>query len=89
MINRICLLLEALSIVICLHHLYGEKFKLDIKTVGFLAVDMILMTFIEFCKLPAIVSLLIYPIIAVYCGMKFGFTLKKIIVNEVLCVAIV
>lgn len=89
MIGRVCLLLEALSIVICLHHLYGEKFKLDIKTVGFLAVDMIMMTAIDYYGLPSTLSIIIYLIIALYCGLEFGFEWKKIIINEMLCVIIV
>ena len=32
-ITNVCLLLEALSIVICLHHLYGEKFRLDLSLI--------------------------------------------------------
>lgn len=89
MIGRVCLLLEALSIVICLHHLYGEKFKLDIKTVGFLAVDMIMMTAIDYYGLPSAFSVAIYLILAVYCAIRFEMNLKRIIVNEMMCVVIV
>lgn len=89
MIGRVCLLLEALSIVICLHHLYGEKFKLDIKTVGFLAIDMIMMTAIDYYGLPSAFSVAIYLILAVYCAIRFEMNLKRIIVNEMMCVVIV
>lgn len=89
MIGRVCLLLEALSIVICLHHLYGEKFKLDIKTVGFLAIDMIMMTAIDYYGLPSTLSIIIYLIIALYCGLEFGFEWKKIIINNILYMVIV
>lgn len=88
-ITNVCLLLEALSIVICLHHLYGEKFRLDIATVSLLAIDMILMQAIDYLGLPGMVSILIYPVIAIYCGIEFGFKLKPIIINIVLCVIIV
>lgn len=84
MIERICLVLEALSIVICLHHLYGKKFKLDIATVILLAVDMIMMQAIDYYGLPSTLSLLIYPIIVVYCVVEFGFDIKKLIVYNVL-----
>lgn len=89
MITNICLLLEAFSIVICLHHLYGEKFRLDIVTVSFLAIDMIMMQAIDYYNLPRELSLLIYPIIAVYCGIKFGFKVKALIINNVLYLVIV
>lgn len=89
MVVRVCLLLEALSVVICLHHLYGEKFRLDIKTVGFLGIDMIIMTAINEFGWPRMSTMIIYPIIFVYCGLKFGFKIKKLIVNNVLSVIIV
>lgn len=89
MIGRVCLLLEALSIVICLHHLYGEKFKLDIKTVGFLAVDMIIMEFINHYELSKSYTMIIYPIIILYCGVRFGFKIRALIVNNILYMAIV
>lgn len=44
---------------------------------------------IDYLGLPSIVSVLIYPIIAIYCGVEFGFKVKTIIINLVLCVVIV
>lgn len=89
MITNICLLLEALSVVICLHHLYGEKFKLDITTTSFLAVDMIIMTIINYYGLSKEYTLLIYPIIVIYCGIKFGFKIGALVINTLLYLAIV
>lgn len=88
-IKNVCLLLEALSIVICLHYLYGEKFRLDISTISLFAIDMIMMQTIDFFGIPSVVSILIYPIIAVYCGMKFGFKVKEIIVNIILSIILI
>ncbi len=87
-ITNVCLLMEALSIVVCLHYLYGKKFKLDIYTVSFLSIDMILMTVINYYGLPKNISMIIYPILALYCGKRFGFRLKKLVVNMVLCIVI-
>jgi len=89
MIDRICLLLEAMSVVVCLHHLYGEKFRLDIKTVGFLAVDMIIMEFINHYDLPKSYTLVIYPVIAGYCCLRFGYKIKKLFINNLLCIALI
>ena len=89
MVTNICLLLEALSIVFCLHCLYGEKFKLDIETTSFLAINMIIMTAMNYYESPKIYSMIIYPIIALYCGVKFGFKLGEVIINVILCVIIV
>ncbi len=84
-IQNVCLLLEALSVVICLHRLYGEKFKLDIVTISYLSIHMITMTAMNYLGL-SIYSMIGYPILAVYCSMKFGFKWKEILVNMVLCV---
>ena len=89
MVTNICLLLEALSIVLCLHYLYDEKFKLDIETTSLLAIYMIIMTVMNYYELPKIYSMIIYPIIAAYCGVKFGLKLWEIIINETLCIIII
>lgn len=88
-VENICLLLEALSVIFCLHYLYGEKLKLDIATVSLLAVDMIMMQIIDYLRISSVISILIYPIIAIYCGVKFGFKWKQILANIVLCVILV
>ncbi len=88
MITNICLLLEIFSIVFCLHYLYGEKVTLDIKTVSFLSIYMVIMTTINYYDLPQTYTMIIYPIMIGYCGIKFGFKLKQLIVNNILNIAI-
>lgn len=88
-ITNVCLLLEALSIVICLHHLYGEKFRLDIATVSFLSIDMIIMTAINYFGLPKTYTMVIYPVIILYCGVRFGFQWKDMILNIVFSVVFI
>lgn len=89
MITNVCLLLEILSIVFCVHCLYGEKFKLDIATTSYLAVHMIILTTINYYDLPKVYTLVTYPVIFVYCGVKFGFRIKEIVINNVLYLAII
>ena len=84
MVDRICVVLEALSVVICLHHLYGKKFRFDIVTVSFLTIEMITMQAIDYFGWPSELSMLFYPIIAVYCVIEFGFDLKKLVINNIL-----
>ena len=88
MIERSLLLFEALSIVICLHCLYGEKFRLNIVNTSYLALHMIIMTAINYYELGKVYTFLIYPLIAVYCGVRFGFKWKEIITNYILHMAI-
>lgn len=89
MIERILLLFEALSIVICLHCLYGEKFRLNIVNTSYLALHMIIMTAMNYYEVNKVYSFLIYPLIAVYCGVRFGFKWKEIVTNYFLYLAIV
>lgn len=84
MVTNICLLLEALSVVLCLHCLYGEKFRLDIATTSFLAIDMIIMTIINYYELSKVYTMIIYPIIVIYCGVRFRFKLKEMITNVII-----
>ena len=88
-ITNVCLLLEALSFVICLHCLYGEKFRLDIATVCFLSINMIVMTIINYFELSKVYTMLIYPCIFIYCGIRFGFAFRKMMINNILCVVLV
>ena len=88
-ITNVCLLLEALSFVVCLHCLYGEKFRFDIATVCFLSINMIVMTAINYLSLPKVYTLIIYPIIFIYCGVRFGFCVRVLLIKMVLCVTII
>lgn len=89
MITNICLLLEALSVVLCVHYLYGEKFKLDIATVSYLSIYMIIVVGINYYNVPKIYTMITYPIMFLYCGVRFGFKIKAMIVNNILFMVIV
>ncbi len=89
MITNICLLLEVSSLVFCLHILYGDKFKLDIFTTSFFSIYMIIMTILNYSSLPSYYSILIYPVMFVYCRVRFESTFKSTLINLVLCVIIV
>lgn len=88
-IKNVCLLLEALSFIICLHRLYGEKFKLDIVAISYLSIHMIMLMVINYFGLPKIYTMIMYVIIAIYCGIRFRFKWKEIVTNMVLCVILV
>ena len=88
-ITNVCLLLEALSIVICLHHLYGEKFRLDIATVCYLSIDMIVVVTVNQLCLPKEYTMIIYPVLIIYCGFRLGFKLRPLIINIILCMVLI
>lgn len=89
MIERVCLLFEGLSIIICLHYLYGEKFTFNIVNTSYLVIHMIIVTAINYFNLPKASTIIVYPIIMLYCGIRFGFEWKKIFINNILYMIIV
>lgn len=88
-IVSITILLEALSVVCCLHYLYGEKIRIDISTLCFVALDIVLMDSIFCSNLDLSWSLMIYPIIFFYCLIEFKCTFKSIFTNFILYIVII
>lgn len=76
--------LEALSIVVCLHYLYGERISFDRISVIYLMIDTFLMVMINGLHLKPAWSLIIYPLMLLYTGFRFGFQLRKLIINDIL-----
>ena len=89
MITNVCLLLEMLSFTFCLHALYREKFRLDITTISFLAIYMIIMALINYYALPQQYTLIMYMLIILYCGVKFKFNIKIILINVIFSIIII
>ncbi|MGN0376401.1 MAG: sensor histidine kinase [Suilimivivens sp.] len=81
-------LFEALSIVFCIYYLYGEKVRIDMIAVGYIIADVALMDVVYFSDVGQIWTLLIYPVMILYCGIQFGFRFKTIFINLLLNTAI-
>lgn len=88
MIDVLSFLFEILSIVFCLHYLYGEKVHWDKKTIGLIVIDLLLLVFVKQYISDNRWSTLMYPIIMCYCGLKFGFQAKTILINNILYMVI-
>lgn len=84
MVNRVSLLVEIMSTIICLFGLYGEKFRFDFKEIILVSIEIIVMQSIDMGYLPAWSAELMFLVIALYCVWRFGFDKKKLIVNNVL-----
>lgn len=89
MIQRFIFLFEILTILICVHTLYGKKFYLNIKNIMVIAFDIILLQFIDEGKLVSELSLLVYLAVLVYCMAEFGFNKIELVVNNILYIVIV
>ena len=88
MIGRIGFLLEILATLLCIHNLYGKKFRLDIKNIIAIAADIIFLQLIDEGKLPTEMSMLAYLVVLCYCIVEFGVNKRELIVNSILCMTI-
>lgn len=82
-------LFEVLSILLCLSLLYGEKFRLDKLTVSLILFDVTFCTMLMVYHLNDSLTVIMYPVIAVFCGLKYGWKWKPILVNNILYIFIV
>lgn len=89
MIEAVYLLLEIVTIVVCLFWLYGKKLKIDIYSIVLAVCHVALMLYISSKGLEYIYTTFIYALIVVFCILEFGFQLRKVIVNMCLLVPIV
>jgi len=76
--------LEAVTVLILLNALYGQKMHLDSISVLFIVCDCVLMSLIRFCGLNQNSSFIIYFALLVYCIMEFKTKISEMIVNMVL-----
>ena len=79
---------EALSMIFCLHYLYGEKIYLDKFFAIYLSLDISLMLMINRLNLPHQWSLIMLLLLIFYSGLRFGFQIRKLIINNVLQIII-
>lgn len=89
MIERVIYLLEILSMVLCLHIIYGKKFRLNIKNVVLVSVNVIYVQAINEGVLPKQYILLMYMLLFFYCCLEFGFNKKETIINNILCFVLI
>ncbi len=88
MVERIGFFMEIISILMCIHILYGKKFCLDIKNIIVIAVDIILLQLIAEEQLLSEMSILIYLVVFGYCIAEFGINKRELAVNNVLYIVI-
>lgn len=89
MVVSLCLIFEILSAIFCLHYLYDEKVRADIWTIGLVLIELVWMRILFWLEWNNSLSFLIYPIILLYCAIRFGFSVKKLIINNILCLMLI
>lgn len=84
MLLRLALLLEILTVVVCIHCVYGRKIKPDIPTIVFCLVSMIILDIINTYKINNISTIVVYGMIFVYCLWEFKGTIAETVTNQLL-----
>lgn len=82
-------LFEVLSVLLCLSLLYGEQFRLDKLSVSLILFEVTFYTILEVYYLNNSLTVIMYPMIVLYCGLKYGWKWKPILVNNILYIFIV
>lgn len=82
-------LFEILSVLLCLSMLYGEKFRLDKLSISLILFEVTFYTLLEVYHLNNSLTVVMYPVIAIFCGLKYGWKWKPILVNNILYIFLV
>ncbi len=85
---RLTLILEILSVIICLYRIYGRKVKFDIKTIILFLSLLITLDIMNFYQLSGQISWIVYVMIFVYCKCRFKESITKTVVNIILFIII-
>jgi len=89
MVVSLYLLFEILSVIFCLHYLYGEKVRFDVISIALVLIDLCWMNMLYWMKWEHELSVFIYLVIMLYSGIRFGFDIRKIFINNILCILLI
>lgn len=89
MIYRLAWVIEAFSIIIYIHRLYGKKIKLDIETIVFFLVALGILEVCWQLQINNIITVCIYLFLTLYCARKFQDTIKGAIITVVSMIVII
>ena len=84
-ISLLYVVFEAIAVLL-LHTLYGKKICWNIYSIAFVVIDYILMLATNLFGVSQNLSVMIYPLLAIYCFVQFKSKIQEIIVNIVLAV---
>lgn len=88
MADRFYLILEILAVLLCLHGLYGEKFKWNIYTVLFIAVEFIAYQIEDVYAPVKHWEILLYALLFLYSKIQFKCNWKENMINYALCIVL-
>lgn len=85
-ISLLYVVFEAIAVLLLLHTLYGKKICWNIYSIAFVVIDYILILATKLFGVNQNLSVMIYPLLAIYCFVQFKSKIQEIIVNIVLAV---
>lgn len=89
MLLHIALIMETLAAIICIYDIYGEKFRLDKKTLGAFLSILIILEIINGNDLSSIFTFGVYIIYFTYCKTRFKSSMTETMISLVLCIVLV
>lgn len=84
MLIRLALIIEIISMVICIHRIYGKKLQWDILTIGLVVFLLIVLDTINTLHIDKMATCLVYVLMYLYCKLRFKNTYMRTGISIVL-----
>ena len=84
LLEKITLITELVSVIICIHCVYGEKVKLDISTIMLFMILLISLDLINQFQIQNASTMILYGAVGIYCKYRFKGSLIHTFINIVL-----
>lgn len=77
MLVGVTLLIETISTIICIHHIYGKKVKWDVQTISLILLLLFILETINKTETSEIITILVYVLLGIYCKLRFQESIIK------------
>lgn len=84
MLEKVTLITELVSVIICIHCVYGKKVKLDISTIVLFMILLISLDMINQFQIQNVNTMLLYGAVGIYCKYRFKKSLVHTLINMLL-----
>ena len=82
-ISLLYVVFEAIAVLLLLHTLYGKKICWNIYSIAFVVIDYILMLATKLFGVSQNLSVMIYPLLAIYCFVQFFANSSVVLVSSI------
>ncbi len=77
MLVRLALVIEIISMIICVYRIYGKRMQWDILTIGFAVAVLIVLDAINTLHMDKMATGIVFVLIYLYCKLKFQDTFRR------------